>query len=192
VKHNAEAVPVLGIRLARRSSELGGLNAIMPERNERRFLGVDPGLSRTGLGLITLQQGRLAFLASQLIAPSPDEPLHERLHQLYASVQKCLREWRPEVMVVENVIYARNAQIALKLGHARGVLLLAAAESDLPVIAYAPREVKLAVTGYGGASKEQMQRMVQAVLAMPEAPATYDVADALALAVCHAHRANCK
>jgi crossover junction endodeoxyribonuclease RuvC len=166
------------------------LNAIMPERNERRFLGVDPGLSRTGLGLITVQQGRLAFTASQLIAPSADEPLHERLHQIYAGVQKCLREWHPEVVVVENVIYARNAQIALKLGHARGVLLLAAAESGLPVIEYAPREVKLAVTGHGGASKEQMQRMVQAVLAMPEAPGTYDVADALALAICHAHRAS--
>jgi crossover junction endodeoxyribonuclease RuvC len=178
----------LGTRLARRSSKLGGLDAIMPERNELRFLGVDPGLSRTGLGLITLQQGRLAFAASQLIAPSPDQPLHERLHQLYAGVQKCLREWHPEVMVVENVIYARNAQIALKLGHARGVLLLAAAENELPVIEYAPREVKLAVTGHGGASKEQMQRMVQAVLAMPEAPGTYDVADALALAICHAHR----
>ena len=168
------------------------MDAIMPERDERRFLGVDPGLSRTGLGLITSQQGRLAFAASQLIAPSPDEPLHERLHQIYAGVQKCLREWHPEVMAVENVIYARNAQIALKLGHARGVLLLAAAENRLPVIEYAPREVKLAVTGYGGASKEQMQRMVQAVLAMLETPETYDIADALALAICHAHRTRGK
>lgn len=178
--------------MVRRSSKLGGLDAIVPDQYERRFLGVDPGLSRTGLGLITLQRGRLIFAASQLIAPSPDQPLHERLYQIYAGVKKCLREWHPEVMAVENVIYARNAQIALKLGHARGVLLLAAAESKLPVIEYAPREVKLAVTGYGGASKEQMQRMVQAVLAMPEVPETYDVADALALAICHAHRASGK
>lgn len=162
----------------------------MPERDERRILGVDPGLSQTGLGLIRLQQGRLAFAASHLIAPAANQTLRDRLHQLYADAQKCLREWRPEVMVVENVIYARNAQIALKLGHARGVLLLAAAECEVPVVEYAPREVKLAVTGHGGASKEQMQRMVQAVLAMPEAPETYDVADALALAICHAHRAS--
>lgn len=162
----------------------------MPERDERRILGMDPGLRRTGLGLITLQQGRLAFAASHLIAPSPDQSLRDRLHQLYADVQKCLRQWRPEVIVVEKLIYARNAQVALKLGHARGVLLLAAAESNLPVIEYAPREIKLAVTGHGGASKEQMQRMVQAVLAMPEAPETFDVADALALAICHAHRAS--
>jgi crossover junction endodeoxyribonuclease RuvC len=160
----------------------------MPEREERRILGVDPGLSRTGLGLITLQQGRLAFAASHLIAPATNQSLRDRLHQLYTGVRKCLREWQPEVMVVENVIYARNAQIALKLGHARGVLLLAAAESKVPVVEYAPREVKLAVTGHGSASKEQMQRMVQAVLAMPDAPETYDVADALALAICHAHR----
>lgn len=157
--------------------------------HERRFLGVDPGLIRTGLGLIALKNGRLAFAASQLIAPPPHLCLRDRLHQLYVEVQACLREWHPEVMVVENLIYARNAQVALKLGHARGVLLLAAAENDLPVIEYAPREVKLAVTGHGGASKEQMQRMVQAILEMPDAPTTYDIADALALAICHAHRA---
>jgi crossover junction endodeoxyribonuclease RuvC len=164
----------------------------MPERDERRILGVDPGLSQTGLGLIKVQHGRLAFADSLLIAPAANQTLRDRLYQLYAGVRQCLREWRPEAMVVENVIYARNAQIALKLGHARGVLLLAAAESEVPVVEYAPREVKLAVTGHGGASKEQMQRMVQAVLAMPEAPETYDVADALALAICHAHRASGK
>jgi crossover junction endodeoxyribonuclease RuvC len=160
--------------------------------HERRFLGVDPGLMRTGLGLIVLQNERLAFSASQLITPPSHLSLRDRLHQIYVEVQTRLREWHPEVMVVENLIYARNAQVALKLGHARGVLLLAAAENDLPVIEYAPREVKLAVTGHGGASKEQMQRMVQAVLAMSEAPTTYDVADALALAICHAHRASGK
>ena len=156
--------------------------------HERLFLGVDPGLTRTGVGLIALQDGRISFAGSRMIAPSPDQALHERLQQLYAGLQTCLREWRPEVMAVENLIYARNAQVALKLGHARGVLLLAAAENNLPVVEYAPREVKMAVTGHGGASKEQMQRMVQAVLAMPDLPETYDVADALALAICHAHR----
>jgi crossover junction endodeoxyribonuclease RuvC len=156
--------------------------------HERRFLGVDPGLTRTGLGLIALQDGRISFAGSQLLAPSPNQSLRDRLHQLYLGAQKFLAEWHPEVMVVENLIYARNAQVALKLGHARGILLLAAAENQLPVIEYLPREVKLAVTGYGGASKEQMQRMVQAVLEMPNLPETYDVADALALAICHAHR----
>jgi crossover junction endodeoxyribonuclease RuvC len=160
--------------------------------HERFFLGVDPGLTRTGLGLIALQEGRIAFAGAKLIAPAPNQSLRDRLHHLYREVKACLRDWQPEVMVVENLIYARNAQVALKLGHARGVLLLAAAESDLPVIEYAPREIKLAVTGYGGASKEQMQRMVQAVLNMPEPPETYDVADALALAICHAHRARGK
>jgi crossover junction endodeoxyribonuclease RuvC len=159
---------------------------------ERRILGVDPGLRRTGLGLIALQDGRISFVDSKLIAPSPDQPLRDRLHQLYRDVQAGLREWHPEVMVVENLIYARNAQVALKLGHARGVLLLAAAENNLPVVEYSPREVKLAATGYGGASKEQVQRMVQAVLALPEVPETHDIADALALAICHAHRAKRK
>jgi crossover junction endodeoxyribonuclease RuvC len=156
--------------------------------HERRFLGVDPGLTQTGVGLIALHEGRISFAGAQLLAPSPKQSLRDRLHQLYLGVQNCLAEWRPEVMVVEKLIYARNAQVALKLGHARGVLLLAAAEKQLPVIEYLPREVKLAVTGHGGASKEQIQRMVQAVLEMPRLPETYDVADALALAICHAHR----
>jgi len=165
----------------------------MPLRkHERRILGVDPGLIRTGLGLIALQDGRISFVDSKLIAPPPDQPLRDRLHQLYLAVQTCVREWRPEVMAVENLIYARNAQVALKLGHARGVLLLAAAENNLPVVEYSPREVKLAATGYGGASKEQMQRMVQAVLELPAVPETHDIADALALAICHAHRARGK
>jgi crossover junction endodeoxyribonuclease RuvC len=155
---------------------------------ERRLLGVDPGLTRTGLGLISVTEGSLAYAGAELIEPSPSQSLQNRLHQLYTSVQQCVRQWRPEVMVVENLIYRRNAQVALKLGHARGVLLVAAAECNLPVVEYAPREVKLAVTGYGGASKEQMQRMVQVVLNMPHLPEPYDVADALALAICHAHR----
>ncbi|MDZ7291202.1 MAG: crossover junction endodeoxyribonuclease RuvC [candidate division KSB1 bacterium] len=160
----------------------------MHKRPERRFLGVDPGLSRTGLGLIRLIEGHMTFGGSQLIAPSPNQSLRDRLHQLYMRVQDCLREWRPEVMVMENLIYARNAQVALKLGQAHGVLLLAAAENNLPVVEYAPREVKLALTGHGGASKDQIQRMVRAVLEMPNLPEPYDIADALALAICHAHR----
>ena len=165
----------------------------MPLRKtERRILGVDPGLIRTGLGLIALQDGRISFVDAKLIAPSPAQPLCERLQQIYTAVQAGVRAWHPEVMVVENLIYARNAQVALKLGHARGVLLLAAAENDLPVMEYSPREVKLAATGYGNASKEQMQRMVQAVLNLPARPETHDLADALALAICHAHRVKRK
>jgi len=165
----------------------------MPLRKtERRILGVDPGLIRTGLGLIALQDGRISFVDAKLIAPPSAQPLPDRLHELYLATQTCVREWRPEVMVVENLIYARNAPVALKLGHARGVLLLAAAENNLPVMEYSPREVKLAATGYGNASKEQMQRMVQAVLNLPALPETHDIADALAIAICHAHRARGK
>jgi crossover junction endodeoxyribonuclease RuvC len=174
-------------------------NQQTPGGHERRFLGVDPGLARTGLGLIAVRGDRLFYAGSQLIEPSPRQSLPDRLHRIYASVRQCLREWSPEVMVVENLIYARNAQVALKLGQARGVLLLAAAEHGMPVVEYAPREVKLAVTGYGAASKEQMQRMVQTVLNMSippgrdvALPANHDIADALALAICHAHRASGK
>ncbi|MDZ7343411.1 MAG: crossover junction endodeoxyribonuclease RuvC [candidate division KSB1 bacterium] len=160
----------------------------MVDRHERRFLGVDPGLTRTGLGIITVKRDELFYAASQLIEPAPGQALSDRLHQLYTSTTHFLQQWHPEAMVVEDLIYARNAQVALKLGQARGVLLLAAAEHGIPVIEYAPREVKLAVTGYGAASKQQVQRMVQAVLNIPALSLSHDVADALALAICHAQR----
>jgi crossover junction endodeoxyribonuclease RuvC len=160
----------------------------MRSRDEWRILGVDPGLTRTGLGVIAVQGRRLNYIGSQLIEPSLHQPLRDRLHTLYTTIRQFLGEWHPEVMAVENLIYARNAQVALKLGHARGVLLVAAAQHNLSVVEYAPREVKLAVAGNGAASKVQMQRMVQAVLNMPNPPETYDIADALALAICHAHR----
>jgi crossover junction endodeoxyribonuclease RuvC len=160
----------------------------MHEQGERRVLGVDPGLTRTGLGLVLVKGARISYLASQIIDPSPAQSLRDRLYQLYKCTRQRLQEWQPEVMVVENLIYARNAQVALKLGHARGVLLVAAAEHNLPIVEYSPREVKMAVTGYGAASKEQIQRMVKDVLNMTHPPETHDVADALALAICHAHR----
>jgi len=152
------------------------------------ILGVDPGLQMTGLGLVQARDGHCFYVASQTIAPPVNESLARRLEQIFSEATKFLHAHRPAVMVVEKLIFARNTQVALKLGHARGVLLLAAAQAGIEIVDYTPREVKLAVAGNGAASKQQVQRMVQAVLEMASLPEPHDIADALALAICHAHR----
>ena len=153
-----------------------------------RILGVDPGLIVTGLGVVQAEPGRCFFVGAKTITPPAEETLAARLEQIFSEAGAFMRAHEPAVVVAEKLIYARNAQVALKLGHARGVLLLAAARAGIPVVEYLPREVKLAVAGNGAASKLQMQRMVQAILSLPAAPEPHDIADALALAICHAHR----
>jgi len=152
------------------------------------ILGADPGLIRTGLGLVEAGGGRCVYVGSQSISPPTNQPIANRLDHIYSETTGFMQAHRPAVMVVEKLIYARNPQVALKLGHARGVLLLAAARLGIAVVDYAPAEVKLAVSGNGSASKEQVQRMVQTVLGLATLPQPHDVADALALAICHAHR----
>lgn len=152
------------------------------------ILGVDPGLQMTGLGLVQSRDGHCFYVASGTIATPTDSPLASRLERIFSEATAFLQVHRPAVMVVEKLIFARNTQVALKLGHARGVLLLAAARLGIEIVDYTPREVKMAVAGNGAASKQQMQRMVKAVLEMASLPEPHDVADALALAICHAHR----
>lgn len=142
----------------------------------------------TGLGLVQSRDGHCFYVASQTIAPPTDRPLALRLEEIFSETTAFLKTHQPAVMVVEKLIFARNTQVALKLGHARGVLLLAAAQLGIEIFDYTPREVKMAVAGNGAASKQQVQRMVQAVLEMKTLPEPHDVADALALAICHAHR----
>lgn len=142
----------------------------------------------TGLGLVQSRDGHCFYIAAQTIAPPTEQPLEQRLAEIFAQATAFMKAHQPATVVVEKLIFARNTQIALKLGHARGVLLLAAAQLGIEVIEYAPREVKMAVAGNGAASKPQMQRMVQAVLEMENLPEPHDIADALALAICHAHR----
>jgi crossover junction endodeoxyribonuclease RuvC len=107
---------------------------------------------------------------------------------IHTGLAALLARHRPDCVAVENIFYARNVRSALKLGHARGVAILAAAEAGLPVIEYAPAEIKRAVVGYGRAEKSQMQRMVQLLLGLDAPPSPHDAADALAVAICHLHR----
>src|ERR1700716_2213196 len=124
-------------------------------------------------------------MGAGVIRTPPEDPLAERLASLLRELRLLLVEWRPEVVVVERVLFQANARTAMSVGQASGLALVAAAEAGCPVVQYSPNEVKQAVTGYGAATKEQVQRMVQSLLRLPRRPRPPDTADALALAICH-------
>jgi crossover junction endodeoxyribonuclease RuvC len=148
-------------------------------------LGIDPGLSRCGYGLVRRGRDGLEVASAGVIRTPTADPLATRLASLYREVCRLLDEARPDVVVVERVLFQANARTAMAVGQASGVALVAAAQVECPVVQYSPNEVKQAVTGYGSATKEQVQRMVQALLKLPTRPRPPDVADALALAICH-------
>ena len=153
---------------------------------ERVFaLGVDPGLSRCGYGAVSQGRAGLQLAAAGVIRTPPSDALAARLLSLFAELRGLIAELRPEVVIVERVLFQNNARTAMAVGQASGVALVAAAEAGCEVVQYSPNEVKQAVTGYGSAGKEQVQRMVQSLLGLAERPQPPDVADALALAICH-------
>lgn len=148
-------------------------------------LGVDPGLSRCGYGAVTNDGGRLTAAAFGHLTTATDLPIAERLAVLWDDLQALIEDLKPDVMVVERVLFQVNARTAMSVGQASGLALAAAARAGCPVVQYSPNEVKLAVTGYGSATKEQVQEMVRVLLNLSETPRPADRADALALAVCH-------
>jgi crossover junction endodeoxyribonuclease RuvC len=151
------------------------------------ILGIDPGSLVTGWGVIEAEGNRLHYTAHGIIATSPAHAQAERLKQIYRGIQEVIRRYRPVVVSLEKVFFSRNVQSALKLGQARGMAMLAAAESEIPLFEYSATEIKLGVVGYGHATKEQIQKMVTALLSLRGALRT-DAADALAAAICHIHR----
>ncbi|HXH65402.1 MAG TPA: crossover junction endodeoxyribonuclease RuvC [Mariprofundaceae bacterium] len=154
----------------------------------RRLLGVDPGSRHTGIGIIDVDGPYLAHVHHEVIHTG-DGTLGERLHILFRRLQAVIATYRPESAGMEDVFMAKNAASALKLGQARGALIAACADAGLTVTAYSPTAVKQAVVGFGRADKAQIQRMVQVLLKPSPAPAE-DAADALAVAICHAHHSR--
>lgn len=153
------------------------------------ILGVDPGSHATGYGVIQIAAGRLSCLDAGTIRAPKQAPLPERLRVIHEALLAIIDDHAPEVMAVEDVFNARNARSSLVLGQARGAVLLAGSLRGLAVETYAPREIKMAVTGNGAAVKEQLRWMVTRLLALPQPPASLDASDALGAAVCHAMRA---
>ncbi len=152
-----------------------------------RVLGIDPGTQTSGYGIVAEEDHRLFHIVSGGISPSAKQPLPKRLKKIYEELEKIIDKYRPHVVVVEDLFVSKNSKSALKLGHARGVAILAAMNAGLPVFEYAPLEVKQAVVGHGKAEKKQVQLMVKTLLDLPKAPHPADAADALAAAICHIH-----
>jgi crossover junction endodeoxyribonuclease RuvC len=148
-------------------------------------LGIDPGLSRCGYGAVRQAGGQPVAVVSGVLTTPVSSPLAERLAQLLRELRVLFARLSPEVVVVERILFQNNARTAMSVGQASGLALAAAAEAGIPVVQYSPNEVKQAVTGWGNAGKDQVQRMVQTLLDLPEKPTPPDRADALALALCH-------
>jgi crossover junction endodeoxyribonuclease RuvC len=155
-----------------------------------RILGLDPGSAATGFGIVDWSAGEARYVASGAIRTSGSE-FPPRLRQIFDGVLEIMREYRPAEVAIERVFMHRNADSALKLGQARGAALCAAFATDPAVFEYAPREVKLAVVGQGGAQKEQVQLMVRTLLRLTGELGP-DAADAIGVALCHAYSRQAK
>ena len=151
-----------------------------------KILGIDTSLRSSGYGVLVAEGSRLRALDFGRIRNAPKAPLSECLRTIHARVAELLAEHAPDVLAIESVIYGKNAGTMLVLGEARGAVITAAAAASVPIYEYEPRRVKMAVCGNGLAEKLQVQRMVKTLLALPELPQN-DAADALALAIAHAH-----
>ncbi|HTV11181.1 MAG TPA: crossover junction endodeoxyribonuclease RuvC [Acidimicrobiales bacterium] len=148
-------------------------------------LGIDPGVSRCGYGAVRQEGGQPVAVVSGVITTPVSDALELRLAVLLKELRQLFARLAPEVVVVERVLFQANARTAMSVGQASGLALAAAGELGVPVVQYSPNEVKHAVGGWGNAGKEQVQRMVQSLLDLPEKPTPPDRADALALALCH-------
>jgi crossover junction endodeoxyribonuclease RuvC len=154
------------------------------------ILGVDPGTRVSGYGIIGVQNNRYELIDYGCIRPPAEALLSERYLIIFESLEELIDSYHPDAVVVETQYIQKNVQSAMKLGMARGVAMIAAKKKRIPVFGYAPTEAKRAVTGNGRASKHQVQGMVQRLLNLESPPHPEDAADALAIAICHAHMAE--
>ena len=152
-----------------------------------RILGVDPGTWRTGAGLVDITGSRYQLVHAEVITVTQKIPLAQRLLIIFRSLSQIIRRYRPEVLALENIFYHKDLRAMIKIGEARAAAMLSASEQGIPVVEYLPTEIKQAVAGNGRASKEQIQHMIRRLLALNESMA-FDASDALAAAICHAHR----
>jgi crossover junction endodeoxyribonuclease RuvC len=149
-------------------------------------IGIDPGVANTGYGVVAQQRGRMVALDGGVIETVTQLDTPRRLRTIHEHVAALLDEYRPDALAVEDVYFGTNAHSAFAVGQARGVVMLAAGQRCVPCASYTPQQVKGAVCGSGRAAKDQVQRMVQTLLALPELPRPDHAADALAVAICHA------
>jgi crossover junction endodeoxyribonuclease RuvC len=161
-------------------------------KDENLVLGVDPGTAITGYGLVWGEGDSLRLVDYGTITTPSDNPLPQRLQEIYCQLTALIQERQPAAAAVEKLFFSRNVRTALSVGQARGVVLLAMANAEITVHEYTPLEIKQAVVGYGRATKEQVQEMVKVLLGLDSVPQPDDAADAIAVAICHIHSARMK
>lgn len=152
-----------------------------------RVFGIDPGSQRTGFGCVETDGSRHRLVMCGAITTSARVSFADKLLAIHARLADLLRDHDPDCVAIESIFHAVNARSALKLGHARGVAMLAAVQAGVPVLEYTPAEIKRAVVGYGRAEKHQVQSMIKLILGLDAVPSPHDAADALAVAICHIH-----
>ena len=155
-----------------------------------RVLSVDPGLGITGFSILDTKRNQTHLSAFGTIKPKPKDSLPKRLNYLFEEMNKILDQFSPDVMAIEDAFYSKNVKSAMTLGQARGSLILAAAQADIPVHEFAPRKVKMSVCGNGAATKEQVSYMVTQILKLNDPPKPLDVSDAMAVGLCYINQAK--
>ena len=153
-------------------------------------LGIDPGYAITGYGLVNYQTNNFKCLTFGTISTRPEMPFEKRLLRIAEELDQLISVWQPDVMAIEELFFSRNTTTAIGAAQGRGVAILSGARAGLPIFEYTPMQVKLAVVGYGKAEKQQVQQMVRILLGLQKLPKPDDAADALAVAICHAHSGN--
>ena len=151
------------------------------------ILGLDPGTATTGYVVIRVLGNRFQMLEYGIISTPAKTPMEKRLEMIYDNLQELLQKWQPDQAAVEELFFNQNITTAITVGQARGVLLLCCAQNNVPLAEYTPLQVKQALVGYGRADKKQIQQMVKMFLNLADIPKPDDAADALAIAICHAH-----
>lgn len=155
-----------------------------------RILGIDPGVAIVGYGVIEYKKNVFKVIDYGKITSPAHTPLSKRLKMVYDGATELVNAFKPDVVAIEELFFNTNVKTAIAVGHARGVLVLAAENAGIPVAEYTPLQIKQAVVGYGRADKNQVQQMVKMFLSLNEIPKPDDTADALAVAICHAHSAS--
>ena len=155
-------------------------------RKTIKILGIDPGTATTGFGIIEISSNKKKAIDFGVISTHKDLPMPQRLAEIYTDLNKIIKRHKPDHIAIEQLFFATNSKTAISVGQARGVALLTAAQAGIEIAEYTPLQVKMAVTGYGQATKKQIQEMVKLLLGLEQIPKPDDVADALAIALCFA------
>jgi len=152
------------------------------------ILGIDPGLNACGYGVIELKRDSIRCIDFGCVQTKKLPNLSEKLKRIFDDLTNVIQTHNPHFCAIEDIFYHENINTAIMMGHARGVAILAARQAGIEVFEYTPREIKMSITGNGGASKQQIQSMIQNLLNLQKPPTPYDASDALAVALCHHHR----